>query len=84
MNNRIINLKDSNLESQINCLSLLPKSILFTHFEFFRKNIIENHRIINFILWGEALAEEISYRKLSKEFEDLLSDTEKARFQIKT
>jgi len=61
------------LIKNIDKLSILPKEKLYGLFEIYRQKATGNYSSINFLLWGEALIEEISARKLSKEFEDALS-----------
>lgn len=57
----------------INILSAIPKSRLFEYFKHYRDSANENLTNIDFILWGEALLDEISQRKLSLEFENALN-----------
>ena len=55
--------------NNIERLRLVPKNKLFEKFLYFKKNISNNYDNIDFILWGEALFEEVSFRKLTSEFE---------------
>ena len=65
-------LKYKNWDQEIEILKILPKQKLFERFLSCRENMQNNYGNIDFILWSEALNEEISIRKCSKEFEEII------------
>jgi hypothetical protein len=67
--------QNSNTRHNTDLLSVLPSERLFQYFEIYRKTIFSNQNNIDYVLWGEALLEEISQRKLTKEFEEALCDS---------
>ena len=65
--------ESDHLEKHIGALALTPQNNLFKDFVHYRQTIRDNHTNIDFVLWGEAIIDEIENRNLSRKFEDALN-----------
>jgi hypothetical protein len=63
-------------DNQIKTLPVIPKDMLLKKYIDYRKNIETNYSNIDYLLFGEALIEEIETRKHTREFEEILAGKE--------
>jgi len=70
------------LDMETETLPAIPKERLFKKYMDYRRNVEANYSNIDYLLYGEALIEEIGIRKYTREFEESISNHQSQVFNI--
>ncbi len=73
--------KDIDFKS-VDHLPTIPNDRLFRYYKYFCENSKKHYKDIHFLLWSEAMLEEVGYRRLTRSFENELNDLKRPLLKI--